>query len=97
MPQQIDCHIIPLIPKPIWTTYDFPDISVTLGQEYYIVCRFDTDSIGSWLYAGMHYSHDPDYNGDPYIDGTAYYSTNKGNNWYECSKVHDFCFVTYGE
>jgi hypothetical protein len=96
MPQQIDCHIIPLIPKTIWTTYDFPDISVIPGQEYYIVCRFNTDSIGSWLYAGMHYSHDPDYNGDPYKDGTAYYSMDKGITWYECSRVHDFCFVTYG-
>ena len=97
MPQQISCHMIPVIPKPLWTKYDFPDITVIPGQEYYIVCRFDTDSIGAWLYAGMDYSHDPDYDGDSYTNGTAYYSRNRGINWYECSRIHDFCFVTYGE
>ena len=95
MPQQINCHIIPVVPKPIWTTFDFPDITVTPGEEYYIVCRFDTDSIGSWLYAGVDYDHDPSYQGDPYKDGTAYFSTNAGSSWHECTKVHDFCFVTY--
>jgi hypothetical protein len=95
-PQQIDCHLIPLIPKPIWTTFDFPDISVIPGQEYYIICRFDTDSIGSWLYAGMYYSQDPDYHDDPYKNGTAYCSRDYGVTWYRCSKVYDFCFVTYG-
>ncbi len=96
MPQQISCHIIPVIPKPLWTTFDFPDITVIPGEEYYIVCRYDTDSIGSWLYAGVDYDHDPDYQGDPYTDGTAYFSVNAGNSWYECTMVHDFCFVTYG-
>ena len=97
MPQQISCHMIPVIPKPLWTKYDFPDITVIPSQEYYIVCRFDTDSIGTWLYAGMDYSHDPDYDGDSYTNGTAYYSRNSGRTWSECSDIHDFCFVTYGE
>jgi len=96
MPQQISCHMIPLIPKPLWTTFDFPDITLSPGEEYYIVCRFDTNSIGSWLYAGVDYGHDPDYQGDPYTNGTAYFSTNAGSSWYECPKLHDFCFVTYG-
>jgi hypothetical protein len=97
MPQQIRCHMIPVIPKPQWTTFDIPDISVIPGDEYYIVCRFDTDSIGSWLYAGKDYSHDPEYVGDAYQEGTGYYSRNSGRTWSECSDIHDFCFVTYGE
>jgi len=75
-----------------WTTFDFPDISVTPGDTYYIVCHpiYTDDSLYGWSYAGASYD-------DPYQNGQGYSSTTFGNSWIVYNKVHDFSFVTYGE
>ena len=96
MPMQIDNHMMPFIVKFKWTMFDFPDIDVIPGQKYYIVCRFESDSIGTWTYAGVGCEHDQDYDGDPYPNGEAYYSQNSGCSWKEFLNIHDFCFITYG-
>jgi hypothetical protein len=79
--------------KPIlnWTTFDFPDIQVTPGKTYYIICRpiYSNDSLYGWTYAGAEYE-------DPYLNGQAFISYNNGYTWKTYLKVHDFSFVTYG-
>jgi hypothetical protein len=74
-----------------WTTFDFPDIQVTPGETYYIVCHaiYSDDSLYGWAYAGASYD-------DPYSNGQAYISNNHGSSWTAHNKVHDFSFVTYG-
>ena len=97
MPMQINDNMLPFVPKFKWTTFDFPDIEVIPGNKYYIVCRFDYNSIGGWTYAGLNYEDDPEYQDDPYPNGEPYFSINNGQTWNIHSKINDFCFVTYGE
>ncbi len=74
-----------------WTTFDFPDIGVTPGEPYYIICHpiYSDDSLYGWTYAGTSYD-------DPYPNGQGYKSNNQGTTWTVYNKVHDFSFVTYG-
>jgi hypothetical protein len=74
-----------------WTTFDFPDIEVTPGESYYIICHtvYTNDSLYGWTYAGTAYD-------DPYLNGQGYLSNNQGATWIAYNKVHDFSFVTYG-
>jgi hypothetical protein len=74
-----------------WTTFDFPDIQVTPGETYYIICHpiYSSDSLYGWTYAGAIYA-------DPYPNGQGYSSLDQGNTWTVYNKVHDFSFVTYG-
>ncbi len=79
-----------------WVEFDFPDIEVTPGEDYYIVCKApegnNYDNCYCW-YFGID---------DPYEDGGAWYSINYGATWdireyppwewYD----NDFCFETYG-
>ena len=97
MPMQINDNMLPFVPKFKWTTFDFPDIEVIPGNKYYIVCRFDYNSIGGWTYAGLNYEDDPEYQDDPYPNGDPYFSIDNGQTWGMHSKINDFCFVTYGE
>ncbi len=55
-----------------WTTFDFPDIQVTAGETYYIVCQtiYSDDSLYGWAYAGASYD-------DPYSNGQASISVSK--------------------
>jgi hypothetical protein len=96
MPMVLESQMFPYLQKIKWTTFDFPDLPVTVNKTYYIVCRFDSDSVGAWTYAGKNYNNDPNYHGDPYPNGDAFYSTDGGNTWHKLTKIHDFCFVTYG-
>jgi hypothetical protein len=95
IPQQIHNHMIPEAPRIIWTTFNFPDIQVSPGETYYIVCRCQSEAFGFLGYAGMGYDYDPDYCDDPYLNGAVFLSKNQGGNWQELSTVQDLCFVTY--
>lgn len=69
-----------------YTTFDFPDIKVTPGMTYYIVCRAteeETNTDNSYLI------HDDD---DSYEEGMEYYSTSYG--WLS-HEDKDLCFTTY--
>ena len=75
-----------------WTTFDFPDIQVTPGDTYYIVCHpiYSEDALYGWSYAGASYP-------DPYPNGRGYTSTNQGTTWMVYYPVQDFSFITYGD
>jgi len=86
----------PELPILKWTTFDFPDIEVIPGEQYYIVCRLTDDTLGAWTFAGLGYNEDPNYDGDPYPNGMAFCSRNNGVTWENYDIIHDFCFITYG-
>jgi hypothetical protein len=70
-----------------WIEFDLPDIEITSGQTYYIVCRcYSDESKYNWMFG----------NDDPYPEGDFYYSHDQGENWHESEYKSDFCFVTYG-
>jgi hypothetical protein len=85
---------------PGWTTFDFPDITVTPGNTYYIVCQQDhqdNESYSGWLYGDPDYPSYPNHDEDPYPGGQAYKSTDGGITWTpQTVYADDFCFVTYG-
>ncbi|HEC89554.1 MAG TPA: hypothetical protein ENI44_03110 [Thermoplasmatales archaeon] len=78
-----------------WVDFDFPDIVVKPGSQYYIVLR---SSSGDQY---QHYCWYFDVN-DPYKNGSAWGSRNYGSSWYELDFPSeglpdcDFCFRTYG-
>ena len=70
-----------------WFTFDFPDITVTPGEKYYIIARADEctqDDYYGWICA------DDD---EAYPNGEAYGSDDKGQTWE--LRDRDCCFVTY--
>jgi hypothetical protein len=72
---------------PDWVMFDFTDIELTPGEKYYIVCRCASDEWGvSWSCK----------NGDPYMNGSFYYSNDTGDSWMERHNF-DANFVTYGK
>ncbi|MFE3845886.1 PKD domain-containing protein [Thermoplasmatota archaeon] len=78
---------------PDWVMFDFPDIELILGKEYYIVARQSTGIWGDFL------SWTDD---NPYINGSIYFSEDAGETWKifnERPNVEfntDVNFVTYG-
>ena len=78
-----------------WIEFNFPDINVIPGNEYYIVCR---SSGGSMI---NYYCAEFDIN-NPYGDGEAWGSITYGVNWeliedyYPEYPEPDSCFKTYG-
>lgn len=81
---------IPSWENPEWIEFDFPDIQVTVGHTYYIICYVDWLPYGDTLFlwcAGIP---------NPYLEGTAGYSDDGGEDWYNYIDV-DRCFRTYGK
>ena len=70
---------------PSWVDFDFPDISVTPGNTYYIVCEKEND----WAYLWR-------WSDDIYSSGEVFISSN-GYDWETFSIPLDFCFVTWGK
>jgi len=82
---------IPEWPNGQYTEFNFPDIAVTPGEEYFIICKSpegnDYDNCYCW-YFGIN---------DPYINGEAWYSSNHGATWQIREYLpdfpeNDFCF-----
>lgn len=73
-----------------WYTWDFSDITVTPGSDYWIVCYAESPTIYTtqvkWCYGSP---------GDPYPDGYSMINTFIG--WQAYDLWGDFCFKTYGE
>ena len=76
-----------------WVTFNFPEISVTPEEQYYIVCRSDggtTDDCYCWFFGSD----------NPYDRGDAWYSVDEGLNWDKFGSEYqdpDFCFKTYSK
>ncbi len=70
-----------------WVSFNFNEISLIPGNEYYIVCSSSAEEGGiRWSTSGHN---------NPYQNGTLYYSEDGGNEW-ECHQDRDATFVTYG-
>jgi len=72
----------------VWTSFDFPSVTVTPGSTYYMVCRSSFDGWGTGWAAGGE---------NPYENGEFYTSKDAGENWEKPGWENiDGCFVTYG-
>jgi hypothetical protein len=71
-----------------WVEFDIPDIDVTPGNTYYIIIK--TIDGSSTQYYKLGYA-----SGNPYADGSFWYSNDYGSNWGEFS-TYDLTFKTYG-
>ena len=76
-----------------WVEFDFPDISITPGQTYYIVAHIGYTSNNDG-YSWYQFNGDDFGFYDAYWDGKAY-SKNSGS-WNEYAQTRDFTFKTYG-
>ena len=75
--------------KYLWVEFDFEDIPIDAGEEYYIVCYTANISNNTYLWAANPY--------DPYPAGHMYYSIDDGATWDDLSPDNfDMCFMTYG-
>ena len=78
-----------------WIEFDFADISVTPGIEYFIICRSSGGSILNYYCAEFNINN-------PYDGGEAWGSIDYGANWgliedyYPEYPDPDACFKTYG-
>jgi len=75
-----------------WVTFNFPEITVTPEESYYIVCRSDGGSgtdVYCWFFGGN----------NPYERGDAWVSLDEGENWDKLENYNnpDFCFKTYSK
>jgi len=78
-----------------WIEFDFEDISVNVGEPYYIVCsslnNTQMPNCYYWFYAWFE-----GIKPGPYQDGCSYYSNDR-HTWLNTSSFNDdFCFITYG-
>lgn len=80
---------IPPLGNHEWIEFDFPDIQVTVGHTYYIVCFVDWIPVENSVYA---WGCGED---NPYSNGKSGYSNDGGETWVDYSSS-DFCFRTYG-
>jgi hypothetical protein len=78
-----------------WVEFDFKDITVTVGDTYYILCMSLNKSILPNCYYWNFAWGDGVIPG-PYQNGCCYY-TNDGYTWLNTSSYDDdFCFITFG-
>jgi len=70
-----------------WVEFDFPDITVTPGETYYIVSS-TVNATDNWYAWGMK-------TGDAYSYGTVYYTIDDEETWLE-ETGGDMTFRTYG-
>lgn len=66
-----------------WALFDFPDLSVTNGNTYYLVA-LTSDRDLYWLASSA----------NPYANGSHYYSTNGGSSWTN-NTTYDHVFRIY--
>ena len=78
-------------PSPQVLTFDFPDINVTPGLQYYIIVCSPESSLDFKCWRWL-----SNYQYDPYYLGKTYISENDGIIWYERLEIFDFWFKTYG-
>jgi hypothetical protein len=72
-----------------WVEFDFPDISVDVGEEYYIVCTSSCGMFQGESYFWM-FGENTSYDG-----GDAWWKNNYTDEW-GTDYFKDCCFETYG-
>jgi hypothetical protein len=77
-----------------WIEFDFPDITVTPEETYYIVCNYYENKIAEWVYWGICF--------DVYYRGEAWQQLIEPlHDWIEImnheGNTFDFFFKTYGK
>lgn len=79
--------------KPEWIDFDFPDITITPENTYYIIIKTSTGSDKGTI--SWHYQYS-----DPYPRGSAWGSQDNGFEWFILEKYFwdfvDFTFRSYG-
>jgi len=76
-----------------WVEIDFPDINVTPGERYFIVCRCDEGRLEPPFFYGWMYNDEY----DSYLNGDLWHSLlDNGYIWYRDKRDVDTCFRTYG-
>ncbi len=71
-----------------WVEFNFDDIPITINTTYYLVLWTD-NATGNYYYASGS-------DGNPYPNGSAYYTINNGQNWSLLGNDGDAAFQTYG-
>lgn len=84
-----------------WVEFDFEDITVVPGNEYFIVVKTDEydDQIINWHNNWWHESWEEGKDYYNYQSGRPYISYDSGKTWEVLSEYwakDDFCFITYG-
>jgi len=72
-----------------WVVVDLPDLSVSVGETYYVVVRTDGGSSSSCYLWSFGY-------GTGYASGVFSFSSTGGGSWIEYD-AYDFCFKTFGQ
>jgi hypothetical protein len=76
------------ISNPAWKEFDFPDIPVNAGEEYFLVGYSpDVPNNGFFFWSGI--------DTDTYVNGITYISGDVGVTW-DPDYGYDLCFKTYG-
>jgi len=80
-------------------SFDFPDIKVEIGKEYFLVLICENQYDGSYMAWGQ--GAHQDYYGDPYTRGEGWLCTEsesegKWHKFYDAGKKSDWAFETYG-
>jgi len=79
-----------------WISFDFPDISVSPGETYYITLYTDR-GLGVRLASLSSYGWGNSHNPDSYLNGESWFSNVQGNTptpWKIWDSPFDFCFKT---
>jgi len=79
-----------------WLDFDFPDITVTPGEQYYILCYSNGGDNSFNYYKWMSISDDVYEKGDAWIGFPFSSYWQKYEEFGENQKGFDFCFKTYG-
>jgi len=80
---------VPIYPAGEWYEFDFPDLYVSTGSLYYIVCYVYGGNLDNFYYWGGK-------SNNPYPNGQHLFCADP-ENWYWIKSTSDLCFKTYGE
>lgn len=78
-----------------WYEFNFPDIDVSPGHQYFIVCKSNYNFTKEFSLCWVFNDNDPYKRGDAWSEGNngIWYLMDRVGDYYD----NDFCFITYGE
>jgi len=74
-----------------WIEFDFDDVTVTSGSEYFIVLNPPPSGVTNTFGYGWGYALD-----DVYDDGSLWFTRTSGSFWLDLPDLYEFTFRTYG-